>query len=90
MGCGCESSETREELMKRLMEYKFAINDMALYLDTHPCDEKALKLHNEYVCEFKKIKEKYESEFGPLSIETEMDSWSKWVDDRWPWEGEIR
>ena len=73
MGCGCESSETREELMKRLMEYKFAINDMALYLDTHPCDGNALRCHNEFVRKYKEYKEMYEKKYGPLSIETEMD-----------------
>ena len=47
---GCEDNNmTRQMLMQKIMEYKFAINDMALFLDTHPCDEKALKYHNEYV-----------------------------------------
>lgn len=78
----------KEELMKKIMAYKFAINDMSLFLDTHPDDEKALKYHNDYVCEFNKLTEQYENEFGPLTFETEMDSW-KWVSDRWPWEVEV-
>lgn len=78
----------KEELMKKIMAYKFAINDMSLFLDTHPDDEKALKYHNDYVCEFDKLTEQYENEFGPLNFETEMDSW-KWVSDRWPWEVEV-
>ena len=86
MDCGCENI-SREELMKKIMAYKFAVNDMSLYLDTHPCDEKALKLHNEYVCELKKLEEEYEEKYGPLTFETKMDSW-QWVEDRWPWERE--
>lgn len=89
MECGCENNN-RNELLQKIMEYKFAINDMALFLDTHPCDDKALRHHNEYVCEFNKLKEKYEKEFGPLSIETEIDSWCKWTDERWPWEREVK
>ncbi len=90
MGCDCENINSREELLQKIMEYKFAINDMALFLDTNPCNEKALEHHNKYVCEFKKLKEKYEREYGPLCIETEMDSWCKWTDEKWPWEREVR
>ena len=76
----------RKELIKKIMEYKFAINDMALFLDTHPCNEKALRKHNEYVEKYKKYKEQYENEYGPLSIDTETDTWEKWVYETWPWE----
>ena len=44
-----ENCRNREELMNQLMAYKFAINDMSLFLNTHPDDERALKYHNEYV-----------------------------------------
>ena len=84
----CEDM-SREELMKLIMQNKFAINDMALYLDTHPCDNNALRCHNEFVRKYKEYKEMYERKYGPLSIETEMDSW-QWVEDPWPWEGEMR
>ncbi len=76
----------RQELMQKIMEYKFAINDMALFLDTHPCDEKALKHHNKYVKEYKELKEKYEEKYGPLSIDTEVETWESWVYEHWPWE----
>ena len=77
---------SRKELMMKIMEYKFAINDMTLFLDTNPCNQKALKKHNEYVKEYKELKEKYEAKYGPLSIDTEVDSWDKWVYETWPWE----
>lgn len=79
----------KEELMRLIMENKFAINDLALYLDTHPCDNNALKKHNEFVKRYKEYKEVYEKKYGPLCIETEMDSW-QWVEDMWPWEGDVR
>ena len=84
----CENM-TQEELMNLIMQNKFAINDMALYLDTHPCDVNSLRYHNEFVRKYKEYKEIYEKKFGPLSIETGMDSW-QWVEDPWPWEGEMR
>ena len=76
----------RNELMNKIMEYKFAINDMALFLDTNPCNEKALEKHNEYVKNYKNYKNKFEKEYGPLSINTEINSWEKWVYEPWPWE----
>ena len=77
--------ETREELLKKVMEYKFAVNDLALYLDTHPNDRRALNLHNKYVEELKQVMKEYENRFGPLTFETQMDRW-QWVEDKWPWE----
>ena len=38
----------REELMQKVQSYEFAINELALYLDTHPKDEKALNLTINY------------------------------------------
>ena len=32
----------RKELLQKINEVSFAVNDITLYLDTHPCDEKAL------------------------------------------------
>ena len=46
----------KNELMQKIMEYKFAINDMALFLNTHPCNQDALKKHTEYVEKYKQYK----------------------------------
>ena len=80
----------KNELMQKIMEYKFAINDMALFLDTHPCNNNALKKHNEYVLEYKKYKDFYEKKYGPLSIDTEINAWESWVYEPWPWERSFR
>lgn len=76
----------RQELLQKIMEYKFAINDLALFLDTNPCSEKALQKHNEYVENYQKYKNQYEKEYGPLSIDTKINSWEQWVYEPWPWE----
>lgn len=77
--------ENREELLKKVMEYKFAVNDLALYLDTHPNDTDALRLHNNYVMKLKDAENQYQKRFGPLTFETQMNRW-EWVEDKWPWE----
>ena len=49
-----------KEAMKKVMQAMFAVNDITLYLDTHPQDRNALTLHNQYVKEFEMAKTKYE------------------------------
>ena len=36
------------KLMRELSSVKFAAWELHLYLDTHPCDEKALEMHKKY------------------------------------------
>ena len=78
--------DTKEEMMKNIMSLEFAINDLALYLDTHPEDQKALNLHNRYCNECKKIKDIYQKINGPLTINYPCNSW-RWIEEPWPWEG---
>ena len=45
--------DTRRELINKIKCYQFAVVELALYLDTHPEDEKALCLHKKYCKELK-------------------------------------
>lgn len=81
-----ESSTNENEAMRNVMKSMFAVNDITLYLDTHPQDRNALNLHKQYVAEYEKAKKYYENNFGPLSIYANMNNWT-WVYDKWPWEG---
>ena len=64
-----------------------AIIELGLYLDTHPDDEKALCLHNEYAKRFKVLEDQYQRMYGPLSIMFPCRKW-RWLEEPWPWEGE--
>ena len=77
---------TMEELREQLKCYRFAIIELALYLDTHPEDEKALCLHREYTRKFKMLEEQYQKVCGPLSIMYPCKKW-RWLEEPWPWEG---
>ena len=46
---------SQKQLLNRIDQVSFAVNDMTLYLDTHPCDEKALTYCHELVQERKKL-----------------------------------
>ena len=76
----------QQEMLNQIMAYDFAINDLALYLDTHTDDEKALCLHRKYCKEAKELKDKYQKVFGPLTINFPCNKW-RWILEPWPWEG---
>lgn len=78
-------NESRNELLQKIMEYKFYVNDLTLYLDTHNCDKRALAMHNEYVEKLDEVTKKFEKLYGPITAETVMESW-EWAQDLWPWQ----
>lgn len=86
MNCECnEDRMTRREMEMQIKEYQFAITDIALYLDTHPEDQRALCLHREYARILKDLRDKYQKVYGPLTIEYPCNKW-RWLEEPWPWE----
>ena len=86
--CMNNNQGTREEMLHQIKCLKFAITDLALYLDTHPNDEKALCLHNKYCKELRTLTDQYQKMYGPLSIECPCNKW-RWLEEPWPWEGGV-
>ena len=89
-GCDCEPERTvdcelREEMIQQIRCYDFSITELALYLDTHPEDEKALCLHRKYCKQAKELKDKYQKVYGPLTIHYPCNKW-RWLEEPWPWE----
>lgn len=82
---------SRCEILKRIDQISFAVDDLLLYLDTHPRDEKALIYCRELVQERKKLLQEYAQIYGPLTIDctdsTSENSW-KWMEQPFPWEKE--
>ena len=89
--CECDDSKnmTRKEMLKKIKCLRFAVIELALYLDTHPDDTKALCLHNKYSKELKEICDKYQKVYGPLTIEYPCNKW-RWLEEPWPWEGGLK
>lgn len=78
----------RRELLDWINVVSFAVNDVTLFLDTHPCNTEAL----EYFDEFKKLREEalkeYARYYGPLTLDTastSADRWC-WINEPWPWQ----
>lgn len=72
-------------MLNEIMALNFAINDLALYLDTHPNDRNAIRLHCEYSERQISLTEEYQRLYGPLTINFMSDTWD-WIDEPWPWE----
>lgn len=76
--------------MNTINEVSFAVDDIKLYLDTHPDDEKALDFFKEKSMIRNEALKAYAAQYGPLTIDTEDDTCSRqwdWVMQPWPWEG---
>lgn len=78
----CNYDQTREEMMERIKCLNFAITELALYLDTHPEDEKALCLHRKYCKEYRELTDKYQKVYGPLTIQFPCNKW-RWLEEPW-------
>ena len=79
------NNQNRHTLLHEIMSLNFAINDLVLYLDTHPKDTRAINLHNEYSEKVIELTEKYQRLYGPLTVNFSSETWD-WIDEPWPWE----
>lgn len=79
----CEKSAK----LYRIMELNFVINDLNLWMDIHPDDEKVFKLFKEYTHSLLKCEEDYVRCYGPIEITENVFEKNMWVKDL-PWEKE--
>lgn len=92
----------RHELLTQINETSFVVNDLTLYLDTHPTDEQALDQFAEAHQKRRTLLEEYQQKFEPLTIDClRFDSHNEdnsfcaypgqrhfhWTDGPTPWEG---
>lgn len=76
-----------QSLSSNLQVLAFAVQELALYLDTHREDQEALALYRQYQQLLRQAKEAYSLQKGPLNHASVSDSEEyAWLDDPWPWE----
>lgn len=89
MGISSYNNISKDELFKIITDVSFALDDVKLFLNTHPNCYEALKYYSDY----QKIRniaiKEYTYQYGPLSAYNVniCDKWS-WCNEPWPWEGE--
>ena len=72
--------------LTELQTLAFAIQELALYLDTHREDGEALELYRAYQKMYHRCMTEYAKEHGPLNHRVPTDGPYRWLDDPWPWE----
>ncbi len=82
--------EDRKMIKKELAQLSFALDDLRLFLDTHPDCLEALKNYNELRCRRDEVIKKYEACIGPVNFYNAggTTAWN-WVQQPWPWEREV-
>ena len=84
---GVSMNMTEEAMRKQVYETGFALDDIILYLDTHPMDMNAMNYYRFMRQANEEAVRAYEQMFGPQMADSVMgDTWS-WLDNPWPWEG---
>ena len=91
--CSCnDEQKNREEMMSSLAAISFAINDLTLYLDTHPTCQKGLALFYQLLEQRLDLLSEFACDHYPLT-QTSMISGDcdrtkyGWAEGPMPWEG---
>jgi len=80
---------TREQLFHTIQVSSFALDDLTLFLDTHPDCADAIALYNQQKAIRAQAIKEYTEAYGPITryqVDTNQ-GWS-WTETPWPWEGE--
>lgn len=72
--------------LTELQVMAFAIQELALYLDTHRDDQEALDLYRSYQKMYEQGRDAYEKMCGPLNHMSVGEGGYRWLNDPWPWE----
>lgn len=85
---GCD----QEEMLLQISKISFALNDLTLYLDTHPDCPNGLNLFYQLCNERKNLLESYAKKFNPLTqdcmnSDNENQNLFDWSEGPLPWEG---
>lgn len=72
--------------LTELQVMAFAIQELALYLDTHRDDQEALDLYRSYQKMYDQGREVYERMCGPLNHMSLGEGEYRWLNEPWPWE----
>ena len=76
---------TAQQLMKKLSEAMFYVNDLKLYLDTHPEDSRALRMFDEACKNSEACRKAFEKRFYPLmACSSDCDKEWEWLVGVWP------
>jgi len=82
-----EKMPTDNTALAELMALDFAVDELGLYLTTHPNDQEVLELYWSYIKLAQEGRDKYQKMYGPL-LQTDLtpEQGYAWLKDPWPWD----
>lgn len=81
------SNTSKGNLLLKIYQYDFALNDLSLYLDLHPEDKDVYKVFKGYTEELDNLVKKYEHEYGPMELDNSNYNDYLWEEGPWPFIG---
>lgn len=82
-GSGDPAQQKRESLMTKINEVSFVLDDLVLFLDTHPDEQEAITLRKQLIEERKRLLKEFDQNYYPLTKDCE----GLWTEGPMPWEG---
>lgn len=76
----------KEQLLLKIQEFSFAVNDLNLYLDLYPNDKMVFELFKQYNLELNKLNNIYSEKFEVIEINQDIGNSFTWYKNPWPWE----
>lgn len=77
----------QQDCKTRLQQIKFAMQELGLYLDTHPNDTNALNRFKGYESMCRKAEAEYCMKYGPIRRDAYAYGEAfTWENDPWPWD----
>ncbi len=81
------ASTSKQALMNQINEASFAMDEILLFLDTHPDDAAAMEYYRNAAAMRHQAMDAYQRQFGPLMVDGVFGNSWDWINDPWPWEG---
>ena len=82
-GSDAPEQQERERLMAQIHAVSFALDDVVLFLDSHPSEPEAVSLRKQLIEERKRLLKEYDEKFYSLTKDCE----GLWTEGPMPWEG---
>ena len=92
-----ENRPCKKELLEWINIVSFAVDDVKLFLDTHPNCPEALEFFDEFKKQRVQALKEYAKYYGPLTLDTAntptvdtadyscAERWN-WINEPWPWQ----
>lgn len=79
----------QKELFSFINQVSFMLDDITLFLNTHPNCKEAMESYEHFMKLRKDAVSEYTKLFGPICrYDVDICNYWDWVNKPWPWEGE--